>query len=131
MKTKHLVLGVVALFFLIGVAGCASHTAQSKPAEAQPAAAKPAPAPAVPLPKTSIFNKIQVGMAKAEVHQKIGAPTDYKVVMSGKAWIPFYYRGDTTRTVEYYKKEGRLLYSNGNDRLIEIIYDPNEDGYKD
>lgn len=134
MKAKHLVPGVVALFFLIGFAGCASNTAQSKPAEAKPAAAKPAaatPAPTVQLPKTSIFNKVQVGMAKAEVHQKIGAPTDYKVVVSGKAWIPFYYRGDTTRTVEYYKKEGRLLYSNGNDRLIEIIYDPNEDGYKD
>ena len=129
MKPKHLVIGAVALIFLIGVVGCASNASQPKPAESKSTA--PAAAPAVQLPKSSIFNKVKIGMHKNEVHDKIGTPTDYKTVVSGKAWIPFYYGRDTTRTVEYYKKEGRLLYSNGNDRLIEIIYDPNEDGYKD
>jgi hypothetical protein len=53
------------------------------------------------------------------------------MIASGKAWIPFYHGPDRTRTIDYYKNEGRLVYSGGNNRLVDIVYDPDEDGYRD
>jgi hypothetical protein len=70
-------------------------------------------------------------MPRPQVHEKIGAASDFKMIASGKAWIPFYYGPDRTRTIDYYKNEGRLVYSGGNNRLVDIVYDPDEDGYRD
>jgi len=124
MKTKHAVLFTLVLLLIIGLIGCATNTSKSKPT--------PEPkTPAAVVPPTSKFAKLEIGMARPQVHEKIGAASDFKTIVSGKAWIPFYHGPDTTRTIDYYKKEGRLVYSNGNNRLIEIVYDPDEDGYRD
>ena len=124
MKTRFALLLVLSLCLIVVFSSCATNRSSSK---AEPAAQ----APAVEVPPTSKFAKIEIGMARPEVHEKIGASSDFKVIASGKAWIPFYYGSDRTRTIDYYKKEGRLVYAGGNNRLIEIVYDPNEDGYRD
>jgi outer membrane protein assembly factor BamE (lipoprotein component of BamABCDE complex) len=124
MKIKQAVLFVLVLFLIIGLTGCASHNSRAK-STSEPQA------PSTVVPSTSKFAKLEIGMARPQVQEKIGAPSDFKTIVSGKAWIPFYHGSDRTRTIDYYKNEGRLVYSNGNNRLIDIVYDPNEDGYRD
>ena len=124
MRTRPAFFFVLPLILLGLLMGCASTASGPAPqAEAQ--------TPATTIPATSKFAKLQIGMARAEVHSIIGTAGAFKIIPSGKAWIPFYYGADRTRTIEYYKNEGRLVYSGGNDRLIEIVYDPTEDGYRD
>ena len=124
MLTRPIIRFVLPLILLGLLMGCAS-TASG------PAPKSEAQTPSTTVPATSKFAQLQIGMARAEVHAKIGAASAFKVIPSGKAWIPFYYGADRTRTVEYYKNEGRLVYAGGNDRLIDIVYDPSEDGYRD
>lgn len=124
MKTRIALLAVLTLCLMVTFSACATHSSSKK---SEPVAQ----APATTVPPTSKFAKLEIGMARPEVHEKIGAASDFKVIASGKAWIPFYYGSDRTRTIDYYKKEGRLVYSGGNNRLIDIVYDPDEDGYRD
>lgn len=124
MKTKNAVLFALVSCLIIGLAACASNTSRT---QSTPEPQKPSTV----VPPTSKFSKLEIGMARAQVHEKIGTASDFKVIASGKAWIPFYYGPDRTRTIDYYKKEGRLVYSGGNNRLVDIVYDPNEDGYRD
>lgn len=124
MKIKHAVLFALVLCLIIGLTGCASNHSQAK--------STPEPkAPSTVVPPTSRFAKLEIGMARPQVQEKIGVASDFKMIVSGKAWIPFYHGSDRTRTIDYYKNEGRLVYSNGNNRLIDIVYDPDEDGYRD
>ena len=129
MTFKHWILLATALILAASLSSCASGGGGNGATTSQTAAAQAA-APQAAIPAASKFAKLQTGMARKEVHTKIGMPGDFKTIVSGKAWIPFYFGPDTTRTVEYYKSEGRLVYSGGNDRLVEIVYDPTEDGYK-
>jgi hypothetical protein len=55
--------------------------------------------------------------------------------VTGKAWIPFYYGGDTHRMEARYKGQGRVIFApdsqfDGDMRVISIEYDPTETGYK-
>jgi len=75
------------------------------------------------------FDKIKLGMGMTQIHDLIGAFTDSDAKISGKTWIPFYFGSDNTRTILFYKGEGRLIL-NAKNRLIKIEYDPAEDGYK-
>jgi len=124
MKTRIVFIAVLTLSLLFVLSACATHSTQK---QSEPVAQKPS----TTVPPTSKFAKLELGMARPEVHEKIGAASDFKMIASGKAWIPFYYGSDRTRTIDYYKKEGRLVYSGGNNRLIDIVYDPDEDGYRD
>ena len=81
------------------------------------------------IPYDSIFAKIKVGMGYREVQDLIGHPTDSEWFHTGKAYNPFYFGHDTVRTVHYYKGEGRIIFS-GNERVIRIEYDPDENGYR-
>lgn len=124
MHTRPAILFLIPLILFCVLISCATTTSG-------PAPKAEASAPSTVVPATSKFAKLQIGMARAEVHAAIGSAGAFKIIPSGKAWIPFYYGSDRTRTIEYYKSEGRLVYSGGNDRLIDIIYDPTEDGYRD
>jgi len=124
MHTRPAILFVLPMILLILLMGCAS-TASG------PAPKSEVQTPSTTVPATSKFAQLQIGMSRTEVHAKIGAAGAFKIIPSGKAWIPFYYGADRTHTVEYYKNEGRLVYSGGNDQLIDIVYDPSEDGYRD
>jgi hypothetical protein len=124
MKMENAVRFILVLCLMMGLAACASNTARTS--------STPEPqTPSTVVPPTSKFAKLEIGMPRPQVHEKIGAASDFKMIASGKAWIPFYYGPDRTRTIDYYKNEGRLVYSGGNNRLVDIVYDPDEDGYRD
>jgi hypothetical protein len=83
----------------------------------------------------SKFAKIQVGMHSKQIMDLIGPPTDQKMYMTGKAWIPFHFGSDNSRTEYHYKGEGVLTFSNGgmgsmgSMKLIRIKVDTQESGY--
>lgn len=101
-----------------------SGSAQETPAKSEKAA-KPAPAN---IPAGSPLAKIKMGMQRAQVDDLIGDPTSTRVFPSGKSFIPFYYGPDTHRTAGFYKGIGRVVFS-GAGIVVEIEYDPSEDGY--
>ncbi len=68
-------------------------------------------------------------MPRKQVIDLIGYSKDTSHHTTGKAYIPFYHGRDTGRYVLYYKGEGRLYFSTGNDKLVKMEYDPSEDGY--
>ena len=99
--------------------------AKSEKAVKSEPAAKPA---AAPIPASSPLAKVKMGMQRAQVDDLIGQPTSTRVFPSGKAFIPFYYGPDTVRTGAFYKGLGRVVFS-GAHVVVEIEYDPTEDGY--
>jgi len=116
-------------------------TAGSKTAsDAKPAARQGAPAPA-PAAKPAARNAanglevLQKGMSMQEAYDLVGPPTSTTSRATGKAWIPFNYRGaDLVRSYALYKGKGRIVFSTSSRyshtmRIIEIQIDPNERGY--
>lgn len=108
---------------------------QGGAAKSQPAAAaKPAPAKAQAAGKGS-FSDIVQGMSMDEVHALLGAPSASYAHQTGKAWIPFNFKGgDVARQVYLYQGRGRIIFSNESAyssvwRVLEVIEDPNESGY--
>ncbi len=95
------------------------------------AAAAEAPAAAVPIPADSPFAKIKMGMGMDEVYALIGQPSDTGHHITGKAFIPYYYGGDTQRTEAIYKGLGTIVFSPNNHwtqhmGVIEVNYNPNQ-----
>lgn len=94
---------------------------------------KVAEKPKQDIPSSSKFSKVKMGMGSTQVKDLIGQPSDTRSGSTGKAWIPFYYGSDRTRTTYYYKGEGRISFSygyGGGDKVVGIDYDPSEDGYR-
>ena len=119
-----------SLILVAGAYGCKttssgeSGSAKEAPAKSEPAAKK---APAN-IPASSPLSRVQMGMRKAQVFDLLGEPTSTRVFPSGKGFIPFYYGPDTVRTGAFFKGIGRVVFS-GADQVVEIEYDPTEDGY--
>lgn len=119
-----------ALILVAGAYGCKttssaeSGSTKEAPPKSEPAA-KPAPAN---IPAGSPLAKVKMGMQRAQVDDLIGEPTSTRVFPSGKSFIPFYYGPDTHRTAGFYKGIGRIVFSGAN-IVVEIEYDPTEDGY--
>ena len=119
---------------VVGVAGCATkeQKAAKQQAKADAEAAKYPPPPA-----KSKMAQITDGMREAEVMKIMGPPDDSKAYVTGKAFIPFYYGGDSTRFAAYWKGQGRVIFQGGNawgagrGKVVRVEYDPNEDGYAD
>ena len=69
-------------------------------------------------------------MTDTQVRNILGDPDNANAYVTGKAWIPFYYGTDTTRTDWMYKGMGRVVYSrnqySGALKVIRIIYNPKE-----
>lgn len=80
----------------------------------------------------SKFTKLKIGMSPEEVVTLIGPPTEQGAHITGKAFIPFYYGSDTSRTEYVYKNQGRLLFAHGqwgsSAGLIWIIHNSSELG---
>lgn len=118
---------------LAGVAltGCASGGSSADDEEEEVAEEKPK----LPIPPDSPFAKVEKEMGTQEVNDLIGPPTSTSAYMTGKGFNPFYYGGDTHRTVAHYKGIGRITYtqnsrySSGN-HVEDIEYDPTETGYE-
>jgi hypothetical protein len=75
---------------------------------------------------------VHQGMDPAQVQRLLGAPTSVRPFITGKAFIPWYFGPDRTRTAFYYKGQGRVIFSgdpvNANSRVVEVQYDPSEPG---
>jgi len=115
-------------------------TAGTRKASAPAAAAKKsAPTPAAPATAargaSNGLDVLREGMSMQEAYDLVGPPTSSSSRQTGKAWIPFNYKGaDLVRTYALYKGKGRVVFSTSNRynhtmRIIEIQIDPNERGY--
>lgn len=85
-------------------------------------------------PKGGGFDHITHGMSMEEVFDLIGQPTATTSRITGKAWAPFYYGGDTARLYALYKGKGRIVFSNASQfapvwRVMDVVKDPSESGY--
>ena len=119
-----------SLILVAGASGCkTTSSAESTPKSEAPSKKEKAAAKAPSnIPSNSPFAKIQMGMQQAQVEDLLGPPTSTRVFPSGKGFIPFYYGPDTVRTGDFYKGLGRIVFS-GAHIVVEISYDPSEDGY--
>ena len=102
----------------------------------QPAANAPAvPAQAAAAQGTGAFSDIRTGMSMDEVNALLGAPTATFSHQTGKAWIPFNFKGkDVARVVSLYKGKGRITFSQESVyanvwRVMDVTNNPNESGY--
>ncbi|MDY0248666.1 MAG: hypothetical protein RBR45_01270 [Pseudomonas sp.] len=81
------------------------------------------------------ISKIHAGMSQAEVNDLAGPPTSTRNHITGKAFIPFNFKGsDTVRIYHLYKGQGKIVFSNESAyssglRVREVIIDPSETGY--
>ena len=127
---KRSAMLVAALVLVAGAYGCKTTSsaeggaAKEAPAKSEKAVTK---APAN-IPADSPLARVKMGMPRAQVYDLIGQPTSTRVFPSGKGFIPFYYGPDTVRTGAFYQGLGRVVFS-GADQVVEIVYDPAEDGY--
>lgn len=134
MKCGAVVLA--SLFFVAGAAGCKTTSSSEgapqseapskpeKPAKSEKAGKKAA----LPIPADSPLAQVKMGMQRGQVEDLIGEPTSTRSFPSGKGFNPFYYGPDRYRTGAFYKGLGRVVYSGAN-IVVEIEYDPAEDGY--
>lgn len=106
--------------------------------QGRPAASAPASRPAATAPSSQSaanFDLVRVGMSKDEVDSMLGVPSATYSHQTGKAWIPFNFKGkDVARIVALYKGKGRIIFSQESVyssvwRVLEIHPNPNETGY--
>jgi hypothetical protein len=122
----------LALVGLLGLVlpACAGDGSSGASAESESAAARPPQG--VPPPPGHPLAKVHEGMAPGQVAEVMGAPTSETSYQTGKAWIPFYWGSDLSRTDWKYKGQGRVVFSHnrwsGSQKVIRIDYDPAEDG---
>jgi hypothetical protein len=104
----------------------------------QPAASAPAPAAtpqAAVAQGSGSFSDIRTGMSMDEVNALLGAPNATYSHQTGKAWIPFNFKGkDVARVVSLYKGKGRITFSQESVyanvwRVLEVTHNANESGY--
>jgi hypothetical protein len=121
---------IKSLVFMSSLALLASYT----PMAICAGAPKSSEVVGVPAPGSK-FAKVQVGMYSKQIVDLIGPPSDQKTYMTGKAWIPFHFGGDNSRTEYHYKGEGVLTFANGgvgdlgSMKLIRVTVDTQESGY--
>ncbi|HYB12366.1 MAG TPA: hypothetical protein VEG67_02775 [Myxococcota bacterium] len=125
-------VGLLSLAFFFGLNAACSH---SHPQSSEQPAAKTDPAKAaegVPPPPGSPLAKIQAGMSDTEVRKILGDPDNANGYITGKAFIPYYFGPDTSRTDWLYKGKGRVVFSrnrwSGNLTVVRVDYNPNETG---
>jgi len=84
----------------------------------------------------SRFAQLQIGMEALPVQRMIGIPDAMHAHETGKRWIPFYFGTDARRMITFYKGEGCLTFTGGNDwgrggsQLIRIEVDPSGRCYR-
>jgi hypothetical protein len=84
------------------------------------------------------YNKITIvtiGMSMEEVYALCGVATATTSHSTGKAWIPFNFKGgDDVRAVALYKGQGKIIFNKTSQystvwKVLQIVIDPNETGY--
>ncbi|HEY9546676.1 MAG TPA: hypothetical protein VIR56_11750 [Solimonas sp.] len=82
------------------------------------------------------LSEAKVDMSMQQVYSIIGPPTSTNSHITGKAFIPFNFRGkDSYRSIAHYKGQGRIVFSNSSayssdQRVLEVQMDPNESGFQ-
>src|SRR4029077_5485302 len=115
------------LVILVGAAGCPTHSPPPRPQGAPQAPA------ATPPPAGSKLAGVREGMTPEQVQKIAGAPASIKPYVTGKAFIPWYFGPDRSRTAYYYKGQGRVIFSGeaglGTDsHVVRVEYDPSDPG---
>ena len=81
------------------------------------------------------LSAVKKGMSMAEAYALAGEPTSSTGHVTGKAWIPFNFKGsDTARQYSLYKGKGRIIFTNRSYydhtwQVYEVQIDANEPGY--
>ncbi|TPW17878.1 MAG: hypothetical protein FD130_488 [Halothiobacillaceae bacterium] len=108
------------------------NTANTAPTDSPTTAPAPAAASSAALQPITI---VKAGMSMQEVYDLIGQPTATTSHQTGKAWIPFNFKGsDNVRTIALYKGQGRVVFSNesnfsGGWRVMEVQLNAKESGF--
>lgn len=132
---RHWLIGSVSVLAMaIMLTGCgSSQEAGDNEAQAQVQAEESAE-PAIPIPQDSPMAKIKPGMGRGQVVSILGEPDHQYSHVTGKAFIPYFFGGDQSRTVAHYKGLGRIIFSQdhsftSNMSVNYIEYDPDEPGF--
>jgi hypothetical protein len=119
MTRKGSVILVLVLFAAIG---CVSSGGDEPQPQQKPSHAEP--------PLGSPLAKIELGMSDEQVRAILGSPDSSNAYTTGKAWIPFYFAGDTARSDWMYKGVGRVVFSrnrySGALKVIRLLHNPDE-----
>uniref|UniRef100_Q47A12 Lipoprotein n=1 Tax=Dechloromonas aromatica (strain RCB) TaxID=159087 RepID=Q47A12_DECAR len=81
------------------------------------------------IPPGSKWAKLQIGMHQSEVERILGVTSNIRAYVTAKAWIPFYFGGDSHRYEAVYAGQGSVAYTGGSwgggqGILMMINYDP-------
>ncbi len=81
------------------------------------------------IPPGSKWSKLQIGMHQSEVERILGVTANIRAYVTAKAWIPFYFGGDSHRYEAVYAGQGSVAYTGGSwgggqGILMMINYDP-------
>lgn len=132
MMARRLGLLGVAFFFAVNAA-CSHPKPQSTDQPAAKSGTQANSAEAAkgnPPPPGSPLAKIQVGMSDTDVRKILGEPDNANGYITGKAFIPWYFGSDTSRTDWLYKGKGRIVFSrnrySGNLQVVRVDYNPSE-----
>lgn len=115
---------LLSVLFVIVLTGCAANSASGPVTRVEAAETGEAA-----IPSSNPLSKIEPGMGTSQVISILGPPSDMEMYQTGKQWIPFYFGKDIIRKRLYYKRAGSVVFG-GNGRVVEILYDPNEDGFQ-
>jgi hypothetical protein len=77
------------------------------------------------------LTQITKGMMETDVRRILGDPDHSNAYQTGKAWIPFYYGSDVSRSDWMYRGQGRVTFSRnrytGALKVIRVMYSPTEE----
>ena len=81
------------------------------------------------IPSGSKWSKLQIGMHQSEVERILGVTSNIRAYVTAKAWIPFYFGGDSHRYEAVYAGQGSVAYTGcsfggGQGILMMINFDP-------
>ncbi|MBL8429135.1 MAG: hypothetical protein JNJ95_04490 [Dechloromonas sp.] len=81
------------------------------------------------IPSGSKWSKLQIGMHQSEVERILGVTSNIRAYVTAKAWIPFYFGGDSHRYEAVYSGQGSVAYTGGSfgggqGILMMINFDP-------
>lgn len=81
------------------------------------------------IPPGSKWAKLQIGMHQSEVERILGVMANIRAYVTAKAWIPFYFGGDSHRYEAVYAGQGSVAYTGGSwgggqGILMMINFDP-------
>jgi hypothetical protein len=81
------------------------------------------------IPAGSKWARLQIGMHQSEVERILGVTSNIRAYVTAKAWIPFYFGGDSHRYEAVYAGQGSVAYTGGSwgggqGILMMINFDP-------